>query len=361
MQVDANANRGPWLAKALLALVFAWGTGCLTAQEPKESFETAEPRYRAMLKRPSMNRRIEGRRLLALTGDPRVFAILSKDYAAPEEPKDFVRALLVDILADFHPVESPLLEEWARWRKRHDSAEDAWLWYRSLQIETAADAGAWRAVFSARLPTELRAVALAAATRREPKIGLDADLLGVLRDAAASLPARGRDRAMLLEALVAAFEARTEKLQASQSAVLRVLVQAMADPATTVRSRLVLARSLARALGRDNIGPDPAGWLELLADGSEHEIEMAYALRRSAARPGFFGIVEHSRHICYVIDASDSMLEPLTPRELSDLQPLTGENAGKAGDGNAAEMAVDWSKVKTRFDGARELLKNVAT
>jgi hypothetical protein len=153
------------------------------------------------------------------------------------------------------------------------------------------------------------------------------------------------------------FESPSEKLQPQQRAVLRTLAHAMGESSTSPRSRLVLARSLALALGRDNIGPDAASWIELLADKSEHEIESAYALKRAAARPAFFGIVEHSLSIAYVIDASDSMLEPLTPRERADLQPLTGEGAKERPRDGQAELSIDWNLVKTRFDGARELLK----
>src|SRR5690606_20248417 len=96
----------------------------------------------------------------------------------------------------------------------------------------------------------------------------------------------------------------------------------------------------------------------LLSDAPAEEIELGYARRRAASKPGFFGITDYGRSIAYVIDASDSMLEPLTPRELQEMVPLTGANADKnAGSDARAERAIDWSKVKSRYDAARELLK----
>ena len=98
----------------LVACGLAMASSAVTAQAP--DYATAEAQYRAMLSRPSLNRRIEGRRLLAATGDARAFAILSKDYLGPEEPQDIVRSLLVTVLADFFPSKPPPYAAWQQWR-----------------------------------------------------------------------------------------------------------------------------------------------------------------------------------------------------------------------------------------------------
>ncbi|MFK7740114.1 MAG: hypothetical protein AB8H80_07295 [Planctomycetota bacterium] len=67
--------------------------------EPQLSFEQAEAKYRALRSRPSLQRRLEGRRLLAKTGDERAFALLQRDYAKPEDPDVFVRSVFVTMLA----------------------------------------------------------------------------------------------------------------------------------------------------------------------------------------------------------------------------------------------------------------------
>ena len=118
----------------------------------------------------------------------------------------------------------------------------------------------------------------------------------------------------------------------------------------------------AEVLGCANVGPDPDAWRELLArPPAEWQRPLSGALR-SGLDHTFFGIHGHGRRLCYLIDASDSMLVPLTAREKAQLHPLSGAGArpeGPAVDGDSAraELAIDWERVHTRFDGARELLK----
>lgn len=342
-----------WLVRCLVLLAFAGPSSGLRAQAP--DYATIEPKSRALMRRPSLAKRTEGRALLASTGDPRAFATLVQQYADPEEPRDFVRSLLVTVLADYHPGEPPRVA-WQKWRTAHATAGDAWLWFRALCIEERADPELWHTVAAAKLPTELRAAALRAAAAQPVAPTLDAAMLGHVFEIGAEIGTVAEDRALLLEGLIELFERQNLPLGKDARASLRSLVYAMGEPATSVRSRVVLSRSLARALGRDNLGLEANDWLEMLEDGPLDRIEMAYAQKRGKARPGFFGITEHGRSIAYVIDASDSMLEPLTPSERSELQPLTGP-AAKSGARNTAEYAIDWKKVKTRFDGARELLK----
>ncbi len=347
-----------WIGLALTA-VAALPAAAQEAPAPADpaTFDAAAARYRAMRERPSLNRRLEGRMILARIADERAFATLVEDYRAPDQPEEVVRSVLVTQLADFHPEPRPAA--WRAWRTEHGKAEHSWLWFRALCIEDAAEPGVWREAAGSGLPVELRAAALAAAAARKGGAVLDDETLGFVMELAAKLPSRPHERAMLLEGLFGLFETPSAALQPRQRGVLRSLVHIMGERQTSPRSRIVLARSLARALGRDNIGTNAADWLELLADAPADQIELAYAKKRAVAKHGFFGITEFGKAIAYVIDASDSMLEPLTPRELADLQPRTGVGApaGGTSTGASAERALDWTKVKTRFDGARELLK----
>lgn len=332
------------------------------------AFEAELAHHEQLKKRPSLNRRLEGTRLLAGTGDPRAFDVVRKEYASPIEPVDFVRSVLVTQFADLYRGEQPR-DTWRKWREAYPQAEHLWLWYRALQLEGAVADGSWRDVFAQRLPIELRVATLAAAGNAPEGLQLDKDTLALAMETAAALPHASRERAMLLEGLIGLFEARDKEqkgtpFEGQARTVLHSMLHLMAERDTTLRTRIVLARSIARALQRDDIGPDPAGWIDLLSDKPREQIEIAYAERRAKVPAGFFGIPEHGRTIAYVIDASDSMLTPLTPRELADLQPRTGAGASKPADGakgparaDAAERAVDWSKVKNRFDASRELLE----
>ncbi len=341
---------------------FAVLVGCGAATAQKVEFAEAEVTYRELRSRQALSRRMEGRYALATTGDPRAFTLLRADYDKPEDPGEFVRSLLVTQLAVYYPGEPPV-EQWQQWRTANAEVGHEWLWYRALQIESKVRPEAWREVFAAKLPLELRAAALAAGASQPGDVTLDADALGLIMDAAAGLSSRSYERSLLLEGIVELFE-NVVRPQAGAAlpeqarGVLQSLVHMMGERATPLRTQVVMARSLARTLGRENIGPDVKGWVELLSDAPAAEIELGYARRRAASKPGFFGITEYGRSIAYVIDASDSMLQPLTPRELQEMVPLTGANADKEARADArAERAIDWSKVGNRFDAARELLK----
>jgi hypothetical protein len=89
--------------------------------------------------------------------------------------------------------------------------------------------------------------------------------------------------------------------------------------------------------------------------------------------PRFLGLEAQGARIAFVIDLSDSMLKPLTKEEVEDLKRIpgperrgpvvTGADAGGAGggpgkdDGRPPPPDLDWSKIRTRFDAAREFLK----
>lgn len=63
----------------------------------------------------------------------------------------------------------------------------------------------------------------------------------------------------------------------------------------------------------------------------------------------FMGIDTSGERIIFLVDASDSMLNALDPEELEALQrPVTGGDKG---------YEIDWSRVRTRFDAAREHVK----
>lgn len=67
----------------------------------------------------------------------------------------------------------------------------------------------------------------------------------------------------------------------------------------------------------------------------------------------FMGLDVMGDRIVFLIDASDSMLNPLSEKELDGVKgPVTGER-GKKGEG----YEIDWRKVKNRFDVAREHVK----
>jgi hypothetical protein len=332
----------------------------LTAQD--RGFTSALEHYRACMQRPSLWMRTEGREVLAQTRDPRAFDILQRDYRRPEEPSEFVRALIVSLLAENFatPEFVPL---WTKWRAADGAPRDVWLWYHALRIEADAGCDTWCEVLGTRKPVELRVAALAAG-RRGTTRGLPRDAgLDILRRVVRARGDSGHDRELLMESGLAFIDIDSEEnIDEAELDFLRDTVAFMALRSTSARCRLTLSRSLSRILKREDLGPDAEAWRTLLDPASRPVKEIDYARRVARLPRTFFGATEYSRNICYLIDASDSMLAPLTPNERDDLMPLTGEL--REGDdprpdrpSARAESAIDWSRVITRFDAARELLK----
>ena len=66
----------------------------------------------------------------------------------------------------------------------------------------------------------------------------------------------------------------------------------------------------------------------------------------------FAGIPAGGVRFCYVIDCSDSMLKPVVGRA----KEKAAETGPKKRDDRDGLPAINWDKVKTRFDLARELV-----
>jgi hypothetical protein len=367
---------GAWaLCAAAVALLPAAGLA-------KDDFKEQRKRYRAYLERPSLYMRHRGRVRFAATGDPRALATLIKSYARPEEPKDQVRYLLAAICADAFRDAShaPAFEAW---RKRNVRARDAWLWYRALDLEhEVRGPDGLLAVARSGRPGVFRAAAMQVLAQRrdEAVVPLAAEVL-------ADLPTSAFDRARLVEAAATALFWRQalRKTDAWQAAA-ESLFQAMDAKGTEDRTRLVLARRFAKIYRTDTLYLRGAAWRALQAGEDPpppSEADVRYAVPE---RPRFLGLEGTGSRIAYVIDASDSMLTPLTDAEIDDLKrkpppvpglrpgakpkgPITGGGAPKRPRGpkpkpappvredDPQAMDLDWGRIRTRFDAARAFLK----
>jgi hypothetical protein len=143
------------------------------------------------------------------------------------------------------------------------------------------------------------------------------------------------------------------------------------------RSPWVIARQLAIALGIDRLYLEAGLWRKaLMAQESktvkpEEGATRARPVKLGVGRsiPRFLGIEGTGDRIAFLIDCSDSMLKPLTPKEVEEIKrrPTTGgkryEKKGSADDDAPKEDGTDFSKllpwdtIETRFDAAREALK----
>ncbi|MEQ1632831.1 MAG: hypothetical protein ABL997_10695 [Planctomycetota bacterium] len=326
------------------------------------TYEQALEYYKSNVERPPLGIRAGAWHILAGARDPRGLEQLVKDYARVDSPHEFARSALVISVATGCGTHAPP-GFWKSWRTKNAKAEHCWLWFIGPYYEFESDKDVfWNIVGDSSLPVELRAATLIGAGDQRGvgcwSENMEARLLGFVQKP----PPKGHERTLLLEAWSNFFQAHDKPLEAEHKAALRRLIPLMTDSATSERTRIVMSRHFAKALDREDVGPDPAIWEALMEDVPTPDAELAYARAKALAKPGFCGVVDHGKSIAFVVDASDSMLEPLTPRERTDLVPLTGGNSGGKAEaaqqeGAIVEQAIDWKKVQTRFDCARELLK----
>jgi hypothetical protein len=341
---------GRWVAAAAAVCLLGLTAGA-------EDFETAFKAYKTGVKRQSLNKRTAARERLAQTGDPRALKALIQDYGKPEEPKDQVRYLIADIAADafFEPANAPLFDEW---RAKNDGPTDAWLWHVALRHRVEAEG-----------PAEVIAVAksdrnifLRAAAIEALRFDHDGDPLPLIAEMERKLPSSGIERAILLESLTALLCTRVEQLKTPEfGEVASALIRRMDEAATMDRTRIAMGRQFARIFKTRFVWRDGQRWLQELqsvASGGKQPKDDRYA------PPTFAGIEASGDRICYVIDLSDSMLEPLTPPELEHLPrgPVTGTASAqsKLSKNDAWKKAfenVKWDKVTNKFEAAREMLK----
>ena len=97
------------------------------------------------------------------------------------------------------------------------------------------------------------------------------------------------------------------------------LIGQLEESRTLARTRLVIARHLARVVGGDDVHFDAGVWRLEMKSGRVGAVRPGS--RYALPRPTFMGVQGAGRRVAYVIDASDSMLVPLTAAEKRDLRP----------------------------------------
>lgn len=111
------------------------------------------------------------------------------------------------------------------------------------------------------------------------------------------------------------------------------------------RTRREIARALQNCFGTKHAYPWKMMWDELFLTGKDPEDDTGKTYAK------FMGMKIEGERILFLIDASDSMLNPLSDEEKKAVKgPTTGEKRSKA-------YEIDWSRVHNRFDAAREHLK----
>jgi hypothetical protein len=329
----------------------------LSAQEKPASadYDAVFARYRGYLQRPSLRKRTKGRELLAGTLDPRALDELITSYAKPEEPKDFVRYLIASkAMQAFQSKASP--DALAGWRKKHDDAADAWMWFETLRYTAEKDVPGIRDIAFGKEDPFVRAAALEALAERGRRVGSNMEAAGLCLELLNDLPKKDVERALLIEAVASLVHANHRRLRdAPWKPVTELLIRNLDEESTPHRSKVVIARYLADALDSPNLGLEARWWLNEL----ERKPRGAQGGGATTTVP-FFSLRTTGYRFAYVIDASDSMLQRVTDRERKDLGPTTGAQKPEEKEGTGfvpEESDIDWGRVITRFDAAREYIR----
>lgn len=277
--------------------------------------------------------------------------LLIRRYAKPRGPHaEEERFLMAGSLryADRDATTQAAVAKWLEAAR----GKDAWLEFNAMLCQAdepllaiARDDGqpAWR-----------RAAAIQAAALGESQLESTIGALTALAESDA-LPAKPADLHLVSGALGAALLDLQHRVELDPDEevdpdacqpLVTALMGLLQHPKLADVSKALLERRL-RAFGQGPPPPPEDG------DGGTR------VAGGRVAPTNFMGItVEGCRRIVYVIDMSDSMLEPLSVREREELTDRAERaQTGSGSRRRKVKERLDWSKITTRFDAARAFLK----
>ncbi|MCO5166941.1 MAG: VWA domain-containing protein [Planctomycetes bacterium] len=351
----------PW-SRALVGLLLL-ALPAPAQVEPTGPFDEEARRYEASLQRRALYIRALSAERFALTRDARALRVLMRRYLQPDPPEDHVRYLVAGIAGDaFQGAEH--VDGFQDALKRASDAADAWLWLQALRLEARhrGTDGVVAVACDGKRDPFVRAAALHVLSHEDRA---DAGLAAVQRVLGAPQGARLKagERLVLTEACAWVLPAARARLGTEAfTTAAGLVIDGLDGKKLELRSRLVVARALARALRSDALYLEAEPWRRLLAGRAAEAQAPAGDAGGTRLRvqggpgltsPRFFGIEAAGARVVFVVDLSDSMLQPLAQAELADLRrPRTGAPAGAQDD-----LDLPWDKIKNRFDLAREVLR----
>jgi hypothetical protein len=271
--------------------------------------------YEESLGRGSLYRKALGIEAFAATKDPRAFKVLVRRYAKPEVPQLHTRYLLAAAFeAALQDDAGKSVDVLAKLLPKHKKPVDAWLHRCVYGLQAKNDAMALRfLVNERRTKPHLRAAAiLALGSAKDPQL-LQA-IPGILGEKV--LPKKGQQRAFVIEACARALGEYRELGREALAPAAEALIAQFGSKAMTERDELVLGRLLQRALKASRPGLGADGWRAIL----NGKPEAAPGEGETRVRASFFSVQGTGRNVAYVLDLSDSMLEPLGEAETEKLR-----------------------------------------
>jgi hypothetical protein len=370
----------------LVALFLLVALSCLTfpkaiaaqagPDDPKEGCDTFEKRkeyYDKSKGHNSLRWKCRGIVTLAAGGDAAALDILFARYRAPEAPQDHIRFIIANCLHDYYnlPQHADKLMSFA---EAQTTKEHAWLWYQLYTVfgehkgfQKLVDIAKAEKADAYKRATAMFAMKNAKADVQLPFINemLDKDLV----------PKNPIGRSLVLEGLAFSLcESGADRASKAYEDVFNKLGALFDDKKTPERTKFVMGRYFAKMYGIKDVWINFDAWRRVhmgalagVNDGKEggrtHEAR--------PPRPEFVGIKANGKRVAFIIDLSDSMLEPVKKPPTPPKAPpekekdITGGGKGKKDKDKkdeekkkpTQEERLPWDKIKNRWDLAREYLK----
>lgn len=289
---------------------------------------------------------------LATAADGQGIPLLVERWRSPQGPhEEEERFLMASGLryAGRDEATQRAIGEWLAAAK----GKDAWLEYNAMLCQ--GEAPLLLVANDAKAPAWRRAAAITALGRGDGALEPTIAGLAALVEAGA-LPTKGDDLELISGALGAALVALQRRVELDPTEepgadACAPLVQALMGLLQRPKLPEGAKRLLERRLSRFGQGaPEPAD------AGDEDTTRVRGGAK--LADSDFMGItVKGVERLVYVIDMSDSMLAPLTERELGELKERAGRQQPSGSRARKARERLDWERIRTRFDAAREFLK----
>lgn len=332
--------------------VLSLTTYCLAAPQAPEdaSWESALARYKETIQRIPFRHHTEGRERIAQTRRPEALAMLVADYTKPQAYPEYSKYTIATLIGrhfdsggDIAPI--------VALRKASTKPVDTWLWVQALRIEIdRTDDSEALAIVRDGKDVLQRAAAIAA-------IGASSngDLKAAVLPVCLELPRKEAHRNLLIGAMTGAlWENRKRVNSEDYREALRAYIALLAPQVGLGHTiKVQMARHLQKILDTPAMWVNPEPWLEKLDRGEVRQRPSG----GTSASPSFFGITTDGEKIVYVVDMSDSMLKPIEPSAKPDTTPVTGPRKKKKKKKVLDESDLDWSKIHTRWDLAREQLE----
>ncbi|MEN8149824.1 MAG: LamG-like jellyroll fold domain-containing protein [Planctomycetota bacterium] len=322
---------------ALIALLLALTLPALA----QDAFERGLKAWQNAIDRPPLSKRLGGMNALARSRDVRAIPVIAARYAKPRVPKDHERYLLARVTGE-HFRRPEHVAPLTKFLKRHRHDADGWLWFQGLHAAARLDdvAPILELVGNDREPPFVRAGALEtlADERRAEILDLVPALLG------GKLPKKERARALLAGSAAAGLRALADRRgEESFTRAAKTLVGLLDRKEIPDHAKLAVARHLAATFGSRKVTLDPAWWIGIIDRAPSKDPSET----KSVALPRFMGLEATGRRVVYLIDLSDSMLDPLSYAETTRARRVPFDGSRE----------FPWGIVSNRFEFAREHLR----